>query len=135
MIGSIDTEDFICRDIAHNANIVLFSPEYRLAPENTFPAGLEDCMETYEYMNSRAAEFGGSPLHKFIMGGSTGGNLSACVALKYASDSELRPAGVMLSCMTSCDPLDLPASYLCSINASDVCSCITASSFWLKVSQ
>jgi acetyl esterase/lipase len=109
--GSIDAEDFLCRDIAFNSNIILFSPEYRLAPEDPFPAGLEDCFETYEYMHDHAVEFGGSPRRKFIMGGSAGGNLSAYVALKYASNLVLRPAGVMLSCMSSCDPLAMPAEY------------------------
>lgn len=109
--GSVDAEDFLCRDIALNSRIILISPEYRLAPENPYPAGLEDCLETYEFIHSRAAEFGGSPHRKFIMGGSAGGNLSACVALKYASDPELRPSGIMVACMTSCDPIAMPPGY------------------------
>ncbi|OAL57102.1 alpha/beta-hydrolase [Pyrenochaeta sp. DS3sAY3a] len=110
--GSIDAEDFLCRDIAFHSRIILISPEYRLAPENPFPAGLEDCFEAYEFIHARAADFGGNPRQKFIMGGSAGGNLTACVALKYASNPELRPSGVMVSCMTSCDPSALPAEYL-----------------------
>ena len=38
------------------------------------------------------------------MGGSAGGNLTACVALKYARDDELRPSGIIVDCMTACDP-------------------------------
>ncbi|CAN9170088.1 unnamed protein product [Alternaria sp. RS040] len=109
--GSVDAEDFMCRDIAFNSQIILISPEYRLAPENPFPAGLEDCFKTYEYIHSCAAGFGGNPRQKFIMGASAGGNLSACVALKYTSDPELRPSGIMVSCMMSCDPNALPAEY------------------------
>ncbi|KAH7078177.1 Alpha/Beta hydrolase protein [Paraphoma chrysanthemicola] len=109
--GSVDEEDFMCRYIAYNSRIILISPEYRLAPENPFPASLEDCFKTYEYIHDHANEFGGSPRHKFIMGGSAGGNLSACVALKYTSDPELKAAGLLLSCMPSCDPIALPAKY------------------------
>lgn len=109
--GSVDAEDFMCRDIAFTSQIILISPEYRLAPENPFPAGLEDCFKTYEFIHSRAAEFGGNPRQKFIMGASAGGNLSASVALKYTSDPELRPSGIMVSCMISCDPSALPAEY------------------------
>lgn len=109
--GSVDAEDFLCRNISYNSRIILISPEYRLAPESPFPAGLDDCAETYEFLHAHAAEFGGSSRHKYIMGGSAGGNLTACVALRYASDPELRPSGAMVSCMTSCDPGALPAKY------------------------
>jgi versiconal hemiacetal acetate esterase len=109
--GSVDGEDFMCRDIAFNSQIILISPEYRLAPENPYPAGLEDCFRAYEYIHSHAVELGGSPRQKFIMGASSGGNLTACVALKYTSDPELRASGIMVSCMMSCDPSALPAEY------------------------
>lgn len=109
--GSISAEDSLCRDIAFNSRIVLISPEYRLAPENPFPAGLEDCFKAYEYMYNHAPEFGASQHRKFIMGASAGGNLSASVALKFASDPELRASGLLVSCMTSCDPSALPVDY------------------------
>ena len=48
---------------------------------------------------------------KFIMGGSAGGNLAACVGLKYASDPELRPSGLILACLQSCDVGAFPEAY------------------------
>ena len=108
--GGIDEEDFLCRAIAEKVGMVLFSPEYRLAPENPYPAGLDDVCHTYEYMHNFAAAHG-DPNKKFIMGGSAGGNLSACVALKYASNPELRPAGLVVACLISCEPESLPHEY------------------------
>jgi acetyl esterase/lipase len=109
--GSIEAEDFLCRTIAEQSQIILFSPEYRLAPENPYPAGLEDCCKAYEFMHATASNYGGNPQKKFIMGGSAGGNLTACVGLKYVSNAELKPAGIVVACMLSCDPKALPAEY------------------------
>lgn len=109
--GSIEHEDFLCRNIAEHSQIILVSPEYRLAPENPYPAALDDCCATYEWMHRNATQHGGDSTRKFIMGGSAGGNLSACVALKYASDPALQPSGLITACLQSCDVTVLPEEY------------------------
>ena len=109
--GSIEGEDHLCRNIAESSQIILVSPEYRLAPEHPYPAGLDDCCATYEWMHASASKYGGDHKKIFIMGGSAGGNLAACVALKYASDPELRPSGLILACLQSCDVEAFPESY------------------------
>jgi acetyl esterase/lipase len=90
---------------------MLFSPDYRLAPENPYPAGLDDVSTAYEWMHSNAAKYGGDPSKKTIMGGSAGGNLTACVAVKYASQGDLAPVGVIAAVLASCDPAVLPKEY------------------------
>ena len=109
--GSIETEDFLCRNVAENAGMIIFSPDYRLAPENPYPAGLNDVCFAYEWMYHNAGKYGGDPRKKFIMGGSAGGNLSACVSVKYASDPELSVSGFIAACFMSCDPSALPSEY------------------------
>jgi acetyl esterase/lipase len=109
--GSIEAEDFLCRIIALESQIILFSPDYKLAPENPFPAGLKDCLMAYAYMHDQGARYGGDSSKKFIMGGSAGGNLTACVGLHYASDENLRPTGMIVACMMSCDPRAMPSKY------------------------
>ena len=109
--GSIEGEDHLCRNIAENSKIILLSPEYRLAPEHSYPAGLNDCCAAYEWMHANASKYGGDYKKKFLMGGSAGGNLAACVGLKYASDPELRPSGLILACLQTCDVNAFPEPY------------------------
>lgn len=109
--GSIEHEDFLCRNIAEHSRIVLVSPNYRLAPENPYPAGLDDCCAAYEWMHANASHYGADANLKFIMGSSAGGNLTACVALKYASNKELKASGLIIGCLLSCDLTVLPEEY------------------------
>lgn len=41
--GSVKSHDSLCRSYSHALRAVIVSVEYRLAPEDPFPAGLEDC--------------------------------------------------------------------------------------------
>lgn len=96
--GSIEMEDYIARNVCENSNIVLYSPDYRLAPENPYPAGHSDVYAAYEFMHQSAAEQGGDPNKKFVMGGSAGGNLTASVILKHARDPQLKAQGAVILC-------------------------------------
>lgn len=96
--GSVEHEDYIARNVCENSNVILYSPEYRLAPENPYPAGHSDVYAAYEYMCQSAVENGGDPRKKFVMGGSAGGNLAASTILKYARHPELKPQGAVIVC-------------------------------------
>ena len=79
--GSIDGEDHLLRQLALSVPCVLVSPDYRLAPENPFPAALDDCVSAYKFMSAAATNLGGDSTKIFIVGGSAGGHLTLTTAL------------------------------------------------------
>ncbi len=63
---------------------MIVSADYRLAPENPFPAAFDDCVSTIEWAVDHAYEFGGDPSRLAVGGDSAGGNLAAAVAIDLA---------------------------------------------------
>ena len=81
VIGSIETHDAVCREIANLASCKVISVEYRLAPEHKFPAAVEDAYESLEWISSHAAELGIDPERIAVGGDSAGGNLATVACL------------------------------------------------------
>ncbi|MBN1690866.1 MAG: alpha/beta hydrolase [Dehalococcoidia bacterium] len=81
VVGSIATHDNVCRKLANRSGAIVVSVGYRLAPENKFPAGLEDVYAALQWAHTEAASFGGDPCRLAVAGDSAGGNLAAAVCL------------------------------------------------------
>ncbi|PZV35564.1 alpha/beta hydrolase [Mesorhizobium kowhaii] len=81
VVGNLDSHDEICRWLANLGNAVIVCPDYRLAPEHKFPAGLEDCLATLRFMAENAAGLGIARTRIGVAGDSAGGNLAAVLAL------------------------------------------------------
>jgi acetyl esterase/lipase len=65
---------------------------YRLAPEYTFPAALEDSLEAWQYLLSQ----GISPKRIVIAGDSAGGGLTMATALSLREEKKELPAALVL---------------------------------------
>ncbi len=79
--GSPDSHDGGARELCAQAEAIVVSVDYRLAPEHKFPAAAEDCHAALRWAAAHARELGGDPTRLAITGDSAGGNLAAAVAL------------------------------------------------------
>ncbi len=80
-MGNLDTHDSIPRQISEKVPALCISVDYRLAPENRFPAAADDCYTALLWAHDNAASFGGDPSRIAVMGDSAGGNLAAVTAI------------------------------------------------------
>ena len=78
---NIECHDSICRDLAKQSSVVVLSLDYRLAPEDPFPAGLEDCYAAVQWVHQSAKQLNIDPSRLALGGDSAGGNLTAAVLL------------------------------------------------------
>lgn len=82
VLGTLNSSDRVCRDLAHLAGRVVVSVDYRLAPEHPFPAPVDDAYAATKYVLEHASEFGMDESQIAVGGESAGGNLAAVTALK-----------------------------------------------------
>jgi acetyl esterase len=81
VIGSLDSHDGTCRELANGAGSIVVSVDYRLAPESKFPAAAEDCYAATKWVADNAAAIGADARRIAVGGDSAGGNLAAVVSL------------------------------------------------------
>jgi len=80
------------------AGCVVLLPDYRLAPEHPFPAGLEDCIRAHEWLTAFGPDGPAPPKATFIGGDSAGGGLTLAVLLALRDRRAVLPrAGIALS--------------------------------------
>ncbi|OMJ73657.1 hypothetical protein SteCoe_27618 [Stentor coeruleus] len=71
------------RKWANILNEPIFSVDYRLAPENPFPDGLDDIWQAYTWLVNHSYEhLGVNPKKIILVGDSAGGNILTCLTLK-----------------------------------------------------
>lgn len=75
-VGNIGMYRPALRYLAEQAGCVVVFPDYRLAPEHPFPAGLNDCDETLDYLVEHAERLGIDMSRLAVAGDSAGGSLA-----------------------------------------------------------
>ncbi|MFT4470525.1 alpha/beta hydrolase fold domain-containing protein [Arthrobacter sulfonylureivorans] len=80
IIGDLDSHQGNASRIAAHAMANVVQVDYRLAPENPYPAGVEDAIAAFEWVIEHIDQFGGNLNKVVVAGDSAGGNLAAIVA-------------------------------------------------------
>ena len=81
VVGSVAVSDPFCRALANASGCAVVSVEYRLAPEDRFPAAADDAYAATRWSADHAADLGIDASRIAVGGSSAGGNLAAVVAL------------------------------------------------------
>ncbi|KXT17282.1 hypothetical protein AC579_519 [Pseudocercospora musae] len=113
--GSLETDDYMCREIALGAPVVVVSIAYRLAPEHPFPTGFNDCLQVIRW----AFPFEGQRVlgvdlrRGFLLGGeSAGGNFTAGHAhAMLEQDRKPQLSGLLFKASSFCHPDVRPEQY------------------------
>ena len=80
-VGSVDTHDALCRMFARDAQCVVLSVDYRLAPEHKFPTAVNDAFDALAWLSANAALYGVDQARIAIGGDSAGGTLATVCAV------------------------------------------------------
>jgi acetyl esterase len=80
-IGSLETHDSLCRQIAWRSGAAVLALDYRLAPEHPFPAAVDDAWGALQWLHAQGGRVGLDTGRLAVGGDSAGGTLAAVVAL------------------------------------------------------
>jgi len=97
VVGDPDTSQVFCSLLAAILRGPVLNVGYRLAPEDRFPAGLDDLMSAFCWARASAGRFGAPPGAAAIGGESMGANLAAVVCQELRRHGEPQPALQLLA--------------------------------------
>lgn len=86
VLCDLDTHDLVCRNLCAGAGCVVVAVDYRLAPENKFPAATDDCLAATRWVAENAGTFQGDPGRIAVGGDSAGANLSTVTAMRIRDE-------------------------------------------------
>ena len=84
VIGDLESHDGLAAEIARGSGLTVVAIDYRMAPEDIFPAAADDCIAATRWVAGSPAELGEKVTGVAVAGDSAGGNLSAVVAQALA---------------------------------------------------
>jgi acetyl esterase len=95
VIGSLETHDSLCRQLALRSGAAVLALDYRLAPEHRFPIAVDDAWAALRWLQTQGASIGIDTGRLAVGGDSAGGTLAAVCAL-LARDHDLPLAAQLL---------------------------------------
>lgn len=95
--GSIDSHAAVCADISRTLDLPVVSVEYRLAPENPWPAAPDDAEAAARWIAENGAAFGRTFTALIVAGDSAGGNLTVVTALSLRDAPAALPVAMQFA--------------------------------------
>ena len=80
-IGSLETHDSLCRQLALHSGAELLALDYRLAPEHRFPTAVDDAWAALRWLAEQGASQGFDAQRLAVAGDSAGGTLAAVLSI------------------------------------------------------
>jgi acetyl esterase/lipase len=93
IIGSAQQDDRLCKRFAAKLGVTVAAVDYRLAPENPYPASVEDCHSALTWLARLPAV---DPNRIVIGGASAGGGLTAALAFAARDRAVVNPVMQLL---------------------------------------
>ncbi len=90
--GGLSYAGILAGKTAEATGFTTYTFDYALAPENPYPAALDDAMVVWDHLSTN----GYAPDHIFISGESAGGNLALCLVRKLIGQKKSLPCGLLL---------------------------------------
>src|SRR5215218_6977687 len=87
-IGTVDNYDNSIRRLANSSGLLVAAMDYRLAPENPFPAGLNDVIATVKWIKENGESIGIDPNRIALGGDSAGANLALASAIALRNERQ-----------------------------------------------
>ena len=84
VVGNTKMYEPIITYIANKTRTIVVGVDYRKAPEDKFPCGVQDCLDAVRWVYTQAHTLGGDSSRLAVMGDSAGGNLTAIVSLELS---------------------------------------------------
>ncbi|HBO15437.1 MAG TPA: lipase [Porticoccaceae bacterium] len=109
--GAMENDDQLVRDMAKRVGSVVVSVEYRLAPEDPFPAPLNDCSTALQWLFDNADGLSVDPSRIAVGGVSAGAGLAAALSLSVRDNMTIKPMFQFLLCPMIDDRNVTPSSY------------------------
>jgi acetyl esterase len=81
ILGSLETHDDMCAEMAAGADVVVIAVDYRLAPEHPHPAQFEDNLAARDWVLAEGHAFGVDTARLVAAGDSAGGQMTAALAI------------------------------------------------------
>ena len=84
VLGNLDTDHRQCVEFARRGRCTVISVDYRLAPEDPYPAGVDDASAVLEWVAHNGASLGIDTTRLAVAGSSAGAALAALLAQRAA---------------------------------------------------